>query len=87
MLEQVTRAGLVTPAQQAHFPVIIRSGTLNDGHAVHYILNYAATPSTAPYAYPAGHNLLDNAAIPATAPITLPAWGFAVVEEDSPSAN
>ncbi len=86
MIEQITRAGLVTPAQQAHFPVIVRSGTLNDGHAVHYILNYAATPSSVPYGFAAGHNLLDNAAVPANTPLTLQPWGFAVVEEDTPSA-
>ena len=82
MAEAVSRAGLNTPAQQAHYPMIVRSGTLHDGHPVHYLLNYSAKPSTIPYGFSAGHNLLDGAPVQGNTGLPLPPWGFAIVEED-----
>jgi beta-galactosidase len=82
MTEAVTRAGLSTPEQQAHFPVIVRSGTLRDGHPVHYLLNYSPEPSAIPYGFPSGRDLLTERAVPANSSVQLGPWGFAIVEED-----
>ena len=83
MTEAVARAGLSTPAQQAHFPLIVRSGTLHDGHVVHYLLNYSSESATLPYGFPAGHNLLIDAPVRSNTSLPLGPWGFAIVEEDT----
>ena len=86
MLEQVQRAGLSTPAQQAHYPMIVRSGVLNDGHAVHYLLNYSPEPVAVPYGFSSGHDLLTGGAMKGSASVPLGPWGVAIVEEDAVSA-
>lgn len=82
MSEAVSRAGLSTAAQQAHFPLIVRSGTLRDGHLVHYLLNYSSKSLALPYGFPSGHNLLTGIPIPGNSSVALEPWSFAIVEED-----
>ena len=77
----VKRAGLWGAQQAVHFPTIVRSGTLADGHAVHYVLNYSAAPSQVSYAFGAGKNLLTGEAVSQNGTVALPAWGVAVIEE------
>jgi beta-galactosidase len=81
MEESVKRAGLWGKQQDLHFPTIMRSGTLADGHPVHYILNYSAAPAQVPYAFPQGKDLLTGQAALQNGTIALPAWGVAVIEE------
>ena len=52
--ECVKRAGLWGPQQALHFPTIMRSGVLSDGHPVHYLLNYSAGPAQIFYSSAAG---------------------------------
>jgi beta-galactosidase len=79
--ESVKRAGLWGQQQELHFPTIMRSGTLADGHPVHYLLNYSSAPAQITYAFPQGKNLLTGEAVPQNGTIALPAWGVAVIEE------
>jgi len=58
----------------------MRSGTLADGHLVHYILNYSAAPAQITYASQ-GRDLLSGQAASQNGTIALPAWGVAVIEE------
>ena len=81
MAEAVKRAGLWGTQQAVHFPTIVRSGVLANGHAVHYVLNYSATPVKASYGFPAGKDLLSGGAVQKDRSVSLPAWGLAVVEE------
>jgi beta-galactosidase len=81
MEESVKRAGLWGQQQELHFPTIMRSGTLADGHPVHYLLNYLAGPAQITYALPQGKNLLSGEAVSQNDTIALPAWGVAVIEE------
>jgi beta-galactosidase len=84
LAEVVDRAGIkYLPAQ--HFPLIIRSGTLNDGHAVHYFLNYSADEQAPTYTFDSGVELLTEKPVTKGKPVHLQPWGFAVVEEESPS--
>ncbi len=80
--EAVTRAGLSSPAQAAHFPSIIRSGTLSNGHAVHYLLNYSADSRTVPYTFVDGHDTLTGAPVASKSGVQLGPWGFRIVEEN-----
>ena len=79
--ECVKRAGLWGQQQALHFPAIMRSGVLSDGHPVHYLLNYSAAPAQITYALPRGKNLLSGETVPQNSPVALPAWGVAVIEE------
>ena len=85
--ECVRRAGLWGPQQSLHFPEIIRSGTLNDGHEVHYLLNYSAAPAHITYPFPQAKDLLSGEVVSQAGAMNLPAWGVAVMEEVSPSAK
>jgi beta-galactosidase len=80
--DSVKRAGLWGPQQALHFPTIMRSGVLANGHAVHYILNYSSSPVQAIYVFPGGKDLLSGHAVAQNSNIDLPAWGVAVIEED-----
>jgi beta-galactosidase len=81
--ESVKHAGLWGQQQALHFPTIVRSGVLANGHTVHYVLNYSASPVQVPYAFSASKNLLSDNAVPQNTTVALPAWGAAVLEETS----
>jgi beta-galactosidase len=83
MEEAVRRAGLWGRQQDVHFPLILRSGILANGHLVHYVLNYSAAPVSITYTFTAGEDLLSNKPVPQGGAISLPAWGVAIVEENS----
>jgi len=79
--DAVKRAGLWGPQQTLHYPTVMRSGVLANGHAVHYVLNYSATPAQAGYAFPEGKDLLSGEAVNQNGTVALPGWGVAVIEE------
>ena len=81
MAEAVKRAGLWGTQQAVHFPAIVRSGVLANGHAVHYVLNYAAAPVKANYGFPEGKDLLSGDVVQKDSALALPEWGVAVIEE------
>lgn len=82
--EAVKRANLWGPQQSLHYPTIMRSGTLTNGHEVHYLFNYTSAPAQIPYPLPTGKDLLTNNSIQQNSTITLPAWGAAIIEEANP---
>jgi len=79
--DAVRRAGLWGTQQSLHFPAIVRSGVLANGHAVHYLLNYSAVPIQIKYGFPAGKDLVSGDAVQKDGSTTLAAWGVAVIEE------
>jgi beta-galactosidase len=81
MEEAVKRAGLWGPQQALHFPTIMRSGVLANGHAIHYVLNYSSAPMRARYGFPAGKDLPSGETVQRDGTIALPSWGVAVIEE------
>jgi beta-galactosidase len=81
MEDAVKNAGLWDKQQTLHYPTIVRSGTLQNGHLVHYFLNYSAASTTAAYPFHAGKDLLSGKEIAAPGLVDLPAWGVAVIQE------
>lgn len=79
----VQRAGLRGKQQSLHFPVIMRSGILNNGHPVHYIMNYSSAPADVLYVMANGKDLLSGAAIRENSTMRLPVWGVVIIEEDA----
>jgi beta-galactosidase len=80
--DTVKRAGLWGPQQSIHFPAIVRSGVLSNGHPVHYFLNYSADPARVAYAFTDGTDLLSGNRVTQGSNLSLPAWGVAVMEEN-----
>ncbi|MCJ2125044.1 beta-galactosidase [Methylobacterium sp. J-077] len=74
------RAGIEVPS--VRWPIIVRGGTLTNGHPVRYVLNYSAAAQATP-AMVNGTELLSGQAVKRGEPIGLPAWGVAIIEGDS----
>jgi beta-galactosidase len=81
MAGEVERAGVEPTIAGVRFPLIVRGGTLRNGHAVRYIFNYSATPQQVTAAR-AGTELLENRKVASGQKIDLAAWGLAIVEEN-----
>lgn len=79
----VKEAGLWGPAQSLHFPLIVRSGTLNNGHRVHYVFNYSPNPVSAPYPFSDGKELLTGKSVKGSTNQAMDAWGVAIIEESA----
>ncbi|WP_263418243.1 beta-galactosidase [Terriglobus albidus] len=78
--DAVKRAG-VESLPGAHFPMIVRSGTLQNGHLVHYFLNYSKDKQQVSYGYQNGSDLLSGKQISRGRALDLAPWGVAIVEE------
>lgn len=81
MAGEVERAGVEPTLAGVRFPLIVRGGTLRNGHAVRYIFNYSATPQQLTVAR-AGTELLQDRKVASGQKIDLAAWGLAIVEEN-----
>jgi beta-galactosidase len=81
MAGEVERAGVEPSMAGVRFPLIVRGGTLKNGHAVRYIFNYSATPQQVTVAR-AGTELLQQKKLASGQKIDLTAWGLAIVEEN-----
>lgn len=79
---EVREAGLWSAQQNLKFPAIVRSGTLHNGHEVHYLLNYSPNPLHADYPLGNAHDLLSGQPCLHNGSINLPGWGVAILEED-----
>ncbi len=75
------RAGLAGPDQELPAPVRAKSGTGNDGHAIHYYLNYSSDEQKFAYPHASGEELISGAAIAHGQAVALAPWGVAVIEE------
>ncbi len=85
ILEKAVKdAGLWGEQQKLHFPTIVRSGILSNGHPVHYLLNYSASPTNTAYGFGGGKELLSGNPVAGGGVVALPAWGAAIVEENAP---
>jgi beta-galactosidase len=81
LAEEVKLAGIADVSSGARFPIIIRSGTLQNGHVVHYVLNYSAKPQTVAYSFEGGTELLSGAPVATGVTISLAPWDVKIVEE------
>jgi len=78
----VKGAGVLDRSSGARFPVIVRSGVLQNGHSVHYVLNYSATPQNLSYHFAPGKELLSGAGVAANADLAIEPWGIKIIEEN-----
>jgi beta-galactosidase len=79
MDDQVRRAGVAMP--KLRYPLVVRGGTLQNGHQVRYLLNYSAKPQKVSYEFAAGTELLSGKVVGKGQQLSLEPWGVAIVEE------
>jgi beta-galactosidase len=77
--DEVKRAGIDLPSER--FPLIVRGGTLQDGHQVRYLMNYSAKPATLRYSHASGTDLLTGRPVARGQSLELKPWGVAIVED------
>ncbi|CAN5243026.1 beta-galactosidase [soil metagenome] len=82
LADVIKKAGIEGPDQQLTFPLITRSGTNQQGKAIHYYFNYSPTASSLKYPYPAGKELLGNESVSKEQQLSLAPWGIKIVEEN-----
>lgn len=80
LLAQEVRHAGVADLPEAHFPVIIRSGTLNNGRRIAYIMNYSAQKQVVAAGKMSGTELLSGQPVRAGQSLELQPWAFALIE-------
>ena len=76
------KAGLKTSAQKLVFPLIVKSGTNQDGNIIHYIFNFSDEPQVFNYPSRQGVNVITGESVKSNDKITLEAWGVIIVESN-----
>ena len=77
--DAVKKAGIQSPAQDNHFPVIVKSGVNSQGKHVHYLFNYSDHPQQANYNFTSGKTLFTQQSVAQNSQVSLPAWGMKIV--------
>ncbi|MFC5471540.1 beta-galactosidase [Cohnella suwonensis] len=81
LLERVCReAGLLGLDQELRFPLIVKSGTNEQGKTIRYYFNYSDEPKSFDYSHGEGKELLADRPIRSGERIELERWGVAIVE-------
>jgi len=80
LADTARRAGISWP-EEARFPLIVRSGTLNNGREVNYLLNYSRDEIKVPAALANGLDLLTERQVEDEI-LTLEPWGVAILEKE-----
>ncbi len=82
VLERACRAaGLWGKDQEIQFPLVVKSGTNEEGHAIRYYFNYSEASQSFVYPHGDGAELLADRRIHAGDRIELERWGVAIIEE------
>lgn len=82
VLEGASReAGIWGEDQALQFPIIVKSGTNEQGHNVRYYFNYSDQSQSFVYPYGNGTELLKDRAVVSGETIELERWGVVIVEE------
>ncbi|MBO5292452.1 MAG: beta-galactosidase [Lachnospiraceae bacterium] len=78
----VKEAGIEEAAQQAEFPIVIRSGINMQGRRIHYYFNFSSEERKQEYLHEDGRELLSGSLVEKGGILRLEPWGMAVLEEE-----
>ncbi len=81
LLEAINRAGIRTPDQNIHWPLITKSGTNDGGNIVRYYYNYSSQPATVLYPYKGGTELISGEKVTGKETLTVKPWDLIIIEE------
>lgn len=81
VIDALKEAGLTSSDQQLPPTVRVKHGISQDGHKLHYYLNYSSSPATITYSYAAGTDLLTGESMAPGGQRTLGPWDLIIVKE------
>jgi beta-galactosidase len=84
VLAELNGVQLTGPDQQLPASVRVKHGISQDGHRLHYYLNYSSTPATFTYTYAPAQDLLTSNALAQGQQTTIGSWDLVIAKEDSP---
>jgi len=79
--QEVERAGLKTPDQELHWPLITKSGTNDAGNTIRYYYNYSSQPASFEYPYNIGKELISGKKVGSNEKLTIEPWDVLIIEE------
>ncbi|HEY4786979.1 MAG TPA: beta-galactosidase trimerization domain-containing protein, partial [Bacteroidales bacterium] len=81
LLQTIERAGITTPDQNLHWPIITKSGINDFGNVIRYYYNYSSEPQKFTYPYQGGLELISNKKIAGKSILTIEPWDVLIIEE------
>ena len=78
---EIEKAGLKTPDQDLHWPLVTKSGRNDFGKTIHYYYNYSSDEAKVAYPYSKGTVLLSSKKIKQGDDLAIDPWGVVIVEE------
>lgn len=81
ILQEIEKAGLKTPDQDLHWPLITKSGTNDEGKIIHYYYNYSSDSVELTYPYAKGGELLSGTKVNKQQSLIIDPWGVLIIEE------
>jgi beta-galactosidase len=81
LLEILKTAGVALPDAGLPAAVGVRHGTLRDGKAVHFYLNFSAEPQEFTYSYAGGTDMLSGKPVAESQKMRLSAWDLSIIRE------
>ncbi len=79
--QAIERAGLRTPDQLVHWPLITKSGTNDEGKTIRYYYNYSSGPVKFVYPYKGGIELTSARKVTGKETLTVAPWDLLIIEE------
>jgi beta-galactosidase len=79
--QAIERAGIKTPDQELHWPLITKSGINDEDKTIRYYYNYSSIPESFVYPYKGGVELISNEKISGNTSLNIPPWEVLIIEE------
>ncbi len=79
--QELDRAGLMTPDQELHWPLITKSGKNEAGNTIRYYYNYSSEPALFEYPYKNGTELISGKKVTNNENLTIAPWDVLIIEE------
>lgn len=78
--QELKRAGLMTPNQEIHWPLITKSGKNDEGKTIQYYYNYSSKPIQFVYPYKNGMELVSEKEVVTGQELSIEPWDVLIVE-------
>jgi len=79
--QELERAGLLSPDQEIHWPLITKSGVNNDGNTIRYYYNYTSKSQKIIYPHSQSIDLLSEQRVESNEELIIEPWGVLILEE------
>jgi len=75
------RAGLMTPDQKIHWPIITKSGINEAGNTIRYYYNYSSEPAKFVYPHKDGTELISGGKVANNETLAIEPWDILIIEQ------